>query len=166
MEKDSYKLLLNYSFHLLGRKNYSEAEISRKFFQRGKKLKLSGLDIAVKKVIKRLQELQYLDDSRILSDYFEYRLKSRPVGKFLFLHEMHRRGIPFEQAKQAWEKRDIDEEPLALQLLESRKRQWKKEKMPPVLRKKKAIQLLTSRGFSPDTIWGLIDSLSVEVDKI
>lgn len=160
MQKDSYKLLLNYSFRLLGRKNYSESEISRKFMQRGKKLKLSGLDAAVKKVIKRLRELKYLDDDRILNDYFEYRLKSRPIGKFLFLHEMHRRGISFEKAKQAWEKRDIDEEPLALQLLESRKGQWGKEKLPTVLRKKKIIQLLTSRGFSPDIIWGLIDKVS------
>lgn len=157
MEKDSYKTLLNYSFNLLGRKNYSEAEISKKFIQRGKKLKLSDLDTAIKKVIKRLRELKYLDDDRILNDYFEYRLKNRPVGKFLFLHEMHRRGIPFEQAKKEWEKRDIEEEPLALQLLENKNRQWKKENMPPVLRKKKIIQLLTSRGFSPDTIWGFVD---------
>lgn len=156
MKQDSYQALLNYSFRLLGRKNYSEAEISRKFMQRGKKLKLSRLDAAVKKVIKRLRELKYLDDDRILNDYFEYRLKNRPVGKFLFLHEMHRRGIPFEQAKQEWEKRGIDEEPLALQLLESRKGQWGKEKIPAVLRKKKIIQLLTSRGFSPDIIWSLV----------
>lgn len=120
-------------------------------------MKLSDLDTAIKKVIKRLRELKYLDDGRILSDYFEYRLKSRPVGKFLFLHEMYRRGIPFEQARREWEKREVDEEPLALQLLENKNRQWKKENMPPVLRKKKVIQLLTSRGFSPDTIWGLVD---------
>lgn len=159
MEKDSYKILLNYSFRLLGRKNYSEAEISKKFIQRGKKLKLSDLDTAIKKVIKRLRELKYLDDDRILNDYFEYRLKSRPVGKFLFLHEMHRRGISFDQAKREWEKREIDEEPLALQLLKNKNRQWKKENMPPVLRKRKVIHLLTSRGFSPDTIWGLVDKV-------
>lgn len=165
MEKETYQILLNYAFRLLGRKNYTEAEILKKFTLRGKKLKLIGLDAAVKKVIERLRELKYLDDDRILNDYFEYRLKNRPVGKFVFLHEMHRRGIPFECAKKEWEKREIDEEPLARTLLETRGKLWNKEKMPVVLRKKKIIQVLTSRGFSPDTIWSIIYSMSGQVDK-
>lgn len=157
MEKEIYQTLLNYAFRLLGRKNYTEAEILKKFTLRGKKLKLIGVDAAVKKVIERLRELKYLDDARILGDYFEYRLKTRPVGKFVFLHEMHRRGIPFERAKQEWEKREVDEEPLARGLLETRGRQWNKEKMPLVLRKKKIVSLLSGRGFAPDTIWGILD---------
>ncbi len=161
MEKETYQVLLNYAFRLLGRKNYTEAEILKKFLQRGKKLKLTGVDGAVKKILERLRELKYLDDARILSDYFEYRLKSRPVGKFAFLHEMHRRGIPFVRAKQEWEKREIDEEPLARGLLQTKGRLWEKEKMPVVLRKKKIVSLLSGRGFAPDTIWGILDKVDL-----
>lgn len=155
MERDSYKTLLNYSFWLLGRKAYTEAEIFERLNRRGLKVKLPQIQAAIKKVLERLRELKYLDDDKILENYFEYRLKSRPQGKFLFLHEMHRRGIPFEKARAEWEKRDIEEKPLALELLKKRERQLKG--LPQVLRKKRIASLLASRGFSPETVWGILE---------
>lgn len=157
MERDSYKVLLNYSFWLLGRKAYTEAEIFERLNRRGLKVKLPQVQAAIKKVVKRLRELKYLDDNKILENYFEYRLKSRPQGKFLFLHEMHRRGIPFENARAEWEKRDIEEKPLALELVKKRERQL--NGLPQVLRKKRIASLLASRGFSPETVWGVLEKV-------
>lgn len=155
VHKDPYQTLLNYSFWLLGRKAYTEAEISERLKRRTAKLKISEPENLIKKVIERLKELRYLNDEKILEDYFEYRLKTRPQGKFLFLHEMHRRGIPFEKAREEWEKRDIEEKPLALELVKKRERQLKG--LPQVLRKKRIASLLASRGFSPETVWGILE---------
>lgn len=153
MENDSYQALLDYSFRILGVKNYSESELRQKLDRRAKKLKLSGTAAAIKKAMERLKELNYLNDQKILENYFEYRLKSRPVGKFLFLHEMHRRGISFEAAKTEWEKRQVDEHLLARELLDRKRRTW--GKIPPVLLKRKAAQFLAGRGFAPDTVWAV-----------
>lgn len=151
MQKDPYQTLLNYSFWLLGRKAYAEAELRKRLERRSKKLKLPDSEKIIKKVIERLQELQYVDDAKILENYFEYRLKNRPCGKFLFLHEMHRKGISLDTAKAAWEKSGVDEEALAHDLLERKKK--KLDALPEVLRKKKIMQLLASRGFSPEIIY-------------
>jgi regulatory protein len=120
-------------------------------------LKIPDAEKTIQKVLERLKELRYLDDGKILEDYFEYRLKTRPQGKFLFLREMHRRGIPFEKAREEWEKRDIEEKPLALELVKKRERQLKG--LPPVLRKKRIASLLASRGFSPETVWGILEKV-------
>lgn len=153
----SYQALLQYSFRLLGRKSYTETEIADKLSHLVKRRKLIGAEGAAEKVISRLRELGYIDDKKILENYFEYRLQSRPQGKFAFLHEMHRRGIPFEQARGEWEKRGVEEKPLARALVEKRSRLF--AKMPLVLRKKKIASLLAGRGFSPETVWGILDEL-------
>jgi len=154
--KDSYLSLLNYSFWLLGRKAYTEAEILQRLKRRAAKLKISEPENTIKKVMERLKELRYLDDEKILENYFEYRLKTRPQGKFLFLREMHRRGISFEKAREEWEKRDIEEKPIALELIKKRESQLKG--LPQVLRKKRIAGLLASRGFSPETVWEVLRS--------
>lgn len=124
--------------------------------RRGKKLKLAALENAVEKVIARLKELAYLDDGKILENYFEYRLNNRPVGKFAFMQEMRRRGISREAASAAWEKRNIDEKSLALALIEKKKKNL--EKLLPNGRKKKIARLLASRGFSPEIIWSTLET--------
>lgn len=153
MKCDSYKFLLNYSFWLLGRKSYTEKEISDRLKRRAIKIKLPQCESVIKKVIKRLRELNYVDDDKILENYFEYRLKVRPVGRFRFLQEMYKRGIPFERARSEWEKREIDEEQLALDLIQAKKRQFKG--LSAILRKKKIVSLLAGRGFSSETVWGV-----------
>lgn len=157
MKKDPYQSFLNYAFWLLGRKAYTEAEIGQRLKRRAAKLKIPDAEKLIKKVTERLKELHYVDDEKILENYFEYRLKTRPQGKFLFLHEMHRRGIPFVRARAEWERRNISEEPLARALLKSRERQLKN--IPQVLRKKRMAGLLASRGFSPETVWGILEKI-------
>lgn len=155
MNDVSYQALLNYAFRLLATRNYTESEMLSRLGRRADKLHLKGKAGATKQVIARLRELQYLDDQKILADYFEYRLKSRPVGKFGFLHEMHRRGFSFERAKLEWEKRGVDEGTLAQALLEKKRKEL--DRLPEVLRKKKIMSLLARRGFSPDTTWRILD---------
>lgn len=154
--RNDYQKLLDYSFWLLGRKAYTEAELRKRLLRRAAKLKLPDAETCTKKVVARLKELKYLDDSKILENYFEYRLKSRPQGKFLYLHQMRRRGIPFDAAKLEWERRKIDEETLAREVLEKKRSAW--AGLPAVLQKKKAAQFLASRGFAAETVWSIIGS--------
>lgn len=154
--RNDYQKLLDYSFWLLGRKAYTESELCKRLTLRAAKLKLEAVEASIKKVVARLKELKYLDDSKILENYFEFRLKSRPQGKFLFLHQMRRRGIPFDAAKLEWERRGIDEETLAREVLEKKRLAW--TGLPAVLQKKKAAQFLASRGFAAETVWSIISS--------
>ena len=156
MKNDFYQPLMDYAFRLLGGCAYSEEKLHQKLALRARKLKLDKPAPLLEKITARLKELNYLNDDRLLNDYFEYRLKNRPVGKFLFLHDMHRRGIPIKKARAEWEKRNMDELPLAKELLSQKGRQF--EKLPPVLRKNKIVRFLASRGFSPETVWELADS--------
>ncbi len=158
MQKTTYQKLLDYSFRLLSRKNYTEAEVLERLLRRGKKFALENVKSAAKQVISRLCELGYVNDAKILENYFEYRLAARPQGKFAFIHEMRRRGIPFERARAEWEKRGVQEGELAVGLLERKKRLF--AKLPTAARKKKIAQLLASRGFSPETVFGMLDNVA------
>lgn len=157
MPIDSYQLLLNYAFRLLARKAYAKRALTLRLERRAEKEGLLEKERqpAILKVLERLMELGYVNDEKILEDYFEYRLKSRPEGKFSFLQRMHRRGISFEQARKMWDSRGIDEEALAQELLEKKAEQF--SKMPSVLQRQKMVRLLASRGFSPETVWKVVE---------
>lgn len=157
MEKDHYRNLLDYALRLLGGKSYTEQEMREKLVRRSEKIGLSGADGFVAKAMSRLSELGLINDAKILENYFEYRLATRPVGKFLFIHEMHRRGIPIKEATAEWEKRGVSERELAKNFLA--KKHSKVADLPSFLRRKKTAQLLASRGFSPETVWHVVDGL-------
>ena len=153
--KSPYNSLLNYSFWLLGRKAYTESELRTRLRRRVKKIKLENGDAVIAQVTARLLELNYINDAKILEDYFEYRLQSRPQGKYAFLSEMRRRGIEKNAASSAWERRSVHEDELAQLLI--KKNEQKLKKLEPIARKRKTAALLASRGFSASTVWGVLD---------
>lgn len=157
MEKDHHRNFLDYALRLLGGKSYTEGEMREKLLRRSEKIGLSDEDNVVSKVMSRLSELGLINDAKILENYFEYRLATRPVGKFLFIHEMHRRGIPIKEATSEWDKRGVSERELAKNFLT--KKQSKIAGLPSFLRRKKTAQLLACRGFSPETVWHVVDGL-------
>lgn len=161
MEKDFYQRFLNYCFWLLGRRAYSKSEIIKRLERKAKKMKLDEKIAGPlkEKVLSRLEELNYINDSKILKNYFEYRLPARPAGKFVFLNEMRRRGISVDEAKFAWDNRKIDEETLAKEFIAGKIKRF--AGLNPQARKKRIAGLLSRRGFSADTVWGVIDRLPV-----
>lgn len=160
MQKDLYQRFLNYAFWLLGRRAYSKNEILKKFNLKAKKLKLEvGQAEEIKeKVLKRLEELNYINDAKILENYFEYRLPARPAGKYIFLNEMKRRGIDIDAAKTAWGSRKIDEQSLAEEFITRKIGRFKN--LDPQKRKKRIANLLARRGFPADTVWGVLSRYS------
>lgn len=155
MQKAPYQLLLGYSFRLLTRRNYTEAEILDKLIKRGKKVKFENYEVLARKAVERLKEIGFINDKKYFADYFEYRLAAKPVGAFGFMREMAKRKIPFAKSKQEWENRRIDEKQLAQAFLEKCRRKY--EKLEPRKQKQKIVSLLAGRGFSPETVWGILD---------
>ncbi|MEK9132683.1 MAG: regulatory protein RecX [Patescibacteria group bacterium] len=155
MQKEPYRLLLDYSFWLLGRKAYAEVAILKKLKLRAKRAGLEDSEAAILMVMARLKELKYVDDDKILENYFDYSLSAKPQGKFMFVQKMRQKGILAKYAKEAWEKRGVNEFELARKFLESRAAKLKK--WPEDKRKQKTAALLASRGFSASTVWGVLD---------
>lgn len=155
MEKDIGHILFVYALRLLSRRDYIESEISYKIIQRAKKLKVKDEEEVTAGVVERLKNIGYINDDKFFQNYFEYSLRARPVGKFGFMRNMAKRKVSFGAARNEWEKREINEEELALEFLEKCKR--KLDALPATGRKKKIAYLLSSRGFSPEVIWGILE---------
>lgn len=167
MSKEIYEILINYAFRILAKKSYTKAEMEKKLRVRAAKVEKKSLkesvssnaEASMKKIMQRLHELNYLNDERILSNYFEYRLKNRPQGKFAFIHEMRRRGISADIAQKQWEERGIDELALAQELIDKKFKKFRDKNTPLVLLKKKIAVFLAGRGFSSEIIWEALSNV-------
>lgn len=159
MEKDFYQRFLNYAFWLLGRRAYSKKEITQKFKRKAKKMKLDEktAELLIEKVLHRLEELNYINDAKILENYFEYRLPNRHAGKFVFLNEMKRRGISLDEAKQVWDEKKIDEKTLAEEFIAGRIKRF--AGLGTQTKKKRLAGLLARRGFQANVVWSVIEKL-------
>lgn len=159
MQKDFYQRFLNYAFWLLGRRAYSKKEIVKKFRQKAKKLKLeeNTVEPLIEKVLHRLEDLNYVNDAKILENYFEYRLPARPSGKFVFLNEMKRRGISLDEAKRVWDEKKIDEKILAEEFIAEKIKRF--ACLNTQTKKKRLAGLLARRGFQANIIWDALEKL-------
>lgn len=141
---------MDYALWLLGRKQYTVAEIRERFARRKTWRGCELPTVAeINAVIARLRELGYLDDALYARNFIETRTRLRPKGVFGLRTELLRKGIAMEIAREALDAAAIDEEVLALEAL-SRKRRGFTGDRRQVWQKK--ARFLASRGFSPETI--------------
>lgn len=113
------------------------------------------IEESVKKVLNRLKELRYLDDTRFASDFIENRTAFRPRGRFLLKRELERKGVHPDLAERVLETQDIDEVELAETALNKKLKTIQKHS--PQKQKEKAMRFLSSRGFKIDAIYKVID---------
>lgn len=142
---------MDYALFMLGRKSYARSELKKRLEMRARKKKLEEAPAAIEKVLERLKELGYLDDEKLLKNYLEYTLPTKPQGKQAFVSTMMRRGIKSSQAIAAWSRAAIDEAPLLNEVLQKAIAKYEKE--PHQKRKAKIAGLLMRRGFSPGLVW-------------
>ena len=156
---DLYNALLNYAFRLLSRRDYSESELLKKLEVRVKLLEISATvaSEAIPKVFARLKDLRYLDDQKFAKRFLESRAAISPRGKFFLKFEMKNKGIPEAIFEKLWEEGGYSEEDLARKLLEQKRRLF--SRFSKESQKKKAFSLLSSHGFSLDTIYSIMDGL-------
>lgn len=145
--------LLKYSFWLLSRRDYGEIELTKKLQQKVKLLGISSeeREEKIREILRRLKELNYLDDKKFTKQFLETRTELNPRGKYLLKFELKKKGIAEELFEKVWEEGGYSEEVLAEHLLEQKKRQF--FRLSGDQRKKKIFSLLSSRGFPLDLIY-------------
>jgi len=164
-----YEKLIQYALRILTKKRYTSFEITKKlklFVDKQKALarkeamendmEESGASEDIEKVLERLKELRYLDDSGYAEDYIAEKIKFRPRGKFLLARELKLKGIDSDIIQNALEKHNLDESEIAAQALERRLKQWKD--LPLQKQRERAYRFLASRGFNQDAIYKAVNS--------
>lgn len=124
MMESLYQQLMARAFRLLSRKARSTAELRAKLLE-----KAPGEEQLVERVIVRLQELGYLNDQQLASDYAALRLQLKPMGRRRLREELRRKRLPevaIEAAlNQAYDQ--TDEESLIMRAV----RKWVRTKGVP-----------------------------------
>lgn len=151
---ENYDKLIQYAFRILAKKRYTCFELRKKLNEYLKRREITD-DSVLTKVLSRLTELKYLDDRQYAVDYIRDRLKLKPRGEFLLIHELKRRGIPEDTIEDTLSSNPVDESGSATDALTRRKRRW--ETLPRQQAREKAFRFLSSRGFRPDAIYKAID---------
>jgi len=132
---------------------FYEKQIEKGFPQQSKK----DLDESLKKVLSRLKELKYLNDTEYAKDFIENRtISSRPRGKFALRRELKQKGLHPELVERVLSETDLDEETLAIETLKKRMKLFAKD--PLRKQKEKAMRFLSSRGFNLDSIYKAVQN--------
>ncbi len=147
---NEYQKLLEYALRIGSKKRYTVHEMQVKLEQFFKKRKFTEEEM-MGQVVERLTELEYLGDESFVRDFVSQRLKLKPKGQFMLKRELTQKGIKKELCEEVLEEIEIDEDAVALELLEKVMGRW--EKLPVQKGKEKAYRYLASRGFRRDSIY-------------
>ena len=158
-----YEQLLQKALGLISRHRYTVLKLKEKLvsyyekqIEKGELPPVSKTekDQEIKKVLPRLKELRYLDDTQYSKDFITTRTELKPKGRFMLQRELRKKGIHPDLAKRILEETEIDENANAIKALEKRIPSLSKE--PPFKRKQKAMRFLASRGFNLEAIYNAI----------
>ncbi|MCX6734281.1 MAG: regulatory protein RecX [Candidatus Peregrinibacteria bacterium] len=167
----NYEKLIQYALRIIAKKRYTSFEMEKKLklfvakqekiaqrneeedLEEGIEKSLFSADI--EKVLERLKELKYLNDSGYAEDYIADKIRFRPRGKFLLARELKLKGLDSDLIKNALEKQNIDESGIAAQALERKMRQW--QNLPLQKQRERAYRFLASKGFEPDAIYKAVN---------
>jgi regulatory protein len=145
----NYQKLVEYALRLISRKRYTEKELKDKLILKKKDKK------TILKTIERLKELNYINDFEYARDFISDRLKFNPKGVKLLKLELKIKGVNEEIIKEALKKANINEFKYAFDLIERKKKYLKK--FNDTKKRQKIIWLLSSRGFSSETIYKILE---------
>lgn len=170
MDTTEYEKLLQVSIRFVSYRPRSEKEI-RDFLQ--KKLtrwKIYGGTV-IDKVIVRLTELGYVDDTKFASWWVEQRRTFKPKGANLIRRELQVKGVSKETISDALAEKysyltsgrklndkSFSEKELAKKSIEKKLPLW--ASLPLLARKQKMYRFFASRGFDSETISRTIDEIT------
>jgi regulatory protein len=159
-----YDPLIQKAFTLLSRRRYTVLKLKEKlvlFYEKQVEkeewppVSKTDKEKEIKKVLTRLKELKYLNDTQFSKDYVENRTELRPRGKYLLKKELKRKGIHPDLAERVVEETDINEEEVAAKALHKK---FKAPILPQTTKQKeKELRFLASRGFSIPAIYKAIE---------
>ena len=132
-------------------------EISEKLRHKGYK------EVIIQKVLKYLRSINYLNDQKFASDWADFLIRKKIVGKNYILQELNIKGIAGDIIDEVMQKNfSCDQEKkLCRQLLQKR--------IPRYERKKNVqyalFQLLRRHGFSQSIIWDILPEFIKNYNK-
>lgn len=113
-------------------------------------------EFVIEKVIERLKELNYLNDSQYAKDYISDRIRFKPRSKFLLKRELSLKGISPEVSAEILDDSGADEFEMAIQLL--RKRGFFDSENLSQKEQAKYCRFLASKGFNKEIIYKSLKS--------
>ena len=102
------------------------------------------------KLLKKLKNLDLLDDEKFAHWWVEQRQAFRPKAKRILNNELRIKGIKQDIIDNVLGEIKIDEEKMACELVEKKAYKWKN--LEPRIRKQKISQYLAGKGFSWEVI--------------
>ena len=151
-EEDDYKYCLSVAFNHISASDKSEKQMRDFLLQKG------FLQRSVEKVIKRLKELNYIDDNAFAKNFVEHSKKS---GKRALIYKLQLKGIGQEDIDSALENESEEiQEEKALNI--AIKQLPKYQDLNAIEKKKKLNAYLFRHGFTWDIISNVIDKLIKE----
>lgn len=150
-EESSFEKCYNRALNFATLRPRSENEL-RQWFER------KGVSQEHKdEIVKRLKELNLLNDKAFTSWWIEQRTSFRPKSKRALRIELKQKGVADEIVQDIIEESDIDEEGLAKNIVEKMMR--KIEKYPFKKKQEKLLSALARLGFSWDISKRVVDDL-------
>ncbi len=134
------------AYRLLGYRPRSVKEISER-------LKKKGFAAGtIKKTVKYLSEINYLNDEDFARAWVRTRLQLRPVGLALLRYQLRQKGVASQTIERAFAEcaGEYDESEAASELALSRRRRYRGLDRQKV--KRRLYQYLRRRGFTQDAI--------------
>jgi len=138
--------LLNKAYFFLKFRPRSEKEV-RDYLYKKIKTKHWSQDDA-EKIIEELKEEELINDQKFVDWFVRNRTTLKPKGQRLLVRELKQKGISDELIEKYFSENTVDEEGLALKILEKR---WSRYRnLDSRKRFEKVISFLLRRGFSYD----------------
>ena len=142
---------LDYAYRLLGRRAYSEQELTDKLLAKG------FTAPAVTRTVERLKTQGYLDDERLAAEQTE-RLRTRGFGAEGIRAKLAQKGLAPATVEQTLETDGENQDrESARRLLTSR---FSADALKQSQIRARAFRLLLRRGYSQDVVEGLLGSTS------
>lgn len=150
-----YERLLGASFRFLSYRQRSEKEMVD--FLTKKAANIEDADDAVRAVIDRLKELQFIDDEKFAAWWIQSRMGRRPKGAQLVAHELAHKGVDKEVIAQAMDAAGGQDGQIeaAKRAIEPKMRLW--AALQVMEQKRKLYEFLGRRGFSSQVTSRVID---------
>jgi len=152
---------LDYAFFLLSKKDYTRSELRKKLESKGYEEKEIG------DVLKKLEDLGFLNDLRFAQRWIELRARNKPISKKAMALELKKKGMDEGLIGEAMMR--LEEEgnlpsdfDMAKSLAISRMKRMKGCKRDVVLRR--LYGMLARKGFPPDVIMDVLKEITVEID--
>jgi len=170
MDEDFYQRLLDASFRFVSYRPRSEKEISDFLSKTLRRWKIAG-HLTVSSVIRRLRELDYIDDTKFVLWWIEQRTRFKPKGRRLIRLELVQKGVDrkiIDQGLDSFYRQnhpdllsgnpgDTTEIANARSALRKKLPVW--QTVQGIRKKKKIYDFLARRGFSSDIIYRIIDEV-------